>query len=158
MLTDLRRTALLEVVQKGEAHCSQVYSARKEEALNEIQLILGQFPVVAFVRDQSATPHCKGSEVLLGHLLQMKIKFKQVNLTEIAHLIEWLQVYSGHYHFPQLYVNKKFVGTLEIVVDLIKGEQFLSLIPVQCIKTNAMDRINMALKKSTVMVFMKGTP
>ena len=60
----------------------------------------------------------------------MKIKFKQVNLTEIAHLIEWLQVYSGHYHFPQLYVNKKFVGTLEIVVDLIKGEQFLSLIPV----------------------------
>ena len=67
MLTDLRRTALLEVVQKGEAHCSQVYSARKEEALNEIQLILGQFPVVAFVRDQSATPHCKGSEVLLGH-------------------------------------------------------------------------------------------
>jgi glutaredoxin-related protein len=55
-------------------------------------------------------------------------------------------------------VNGKFIGGSEMVIDLIESDEFINLIPSECIKTNAMERIKISLGKSAVVVFMKGSP
>ncbi len=45
-----------------------------------------------------------------------------------------------------------------MIVDMIESEEFLSLIPQEAIKTNALERIKLALAKSLIVVFLKGTP
>jgi len=45
-----------------------------------------------------------------------------------------------------------------MVVELIENDEFLGMIPTECIRTNALERIKNSLQKSLVVVFMKGTP
>ncbi len=45
-----------------------------------------------------------------------------------------------------------------MVIDLIESDEFINMIPSECIKTNALERIKLTLSKSPVVVFMKGSP
>ena len=40
---------------------------------------------------------------------------------------------------------------------LIEDEVFMKLVPNDCIRTNAIERIKNALSKSIVVIFLKGT-
>jgi glutaredoxin-related protein len=55
-------------------------------------------------------------------------------------------------------VNGKFVGSAEIVIDMIESEEFINIVPQECIKTNALERIKGAMRASPVVLFMKGSP
>ena len=50
------------------------------------------------------------------------------------------------------------MGGSEMIIDMIETEEFLSVIPQEAIKTNALERIKGALAKSIVVIFLKGTP
>lgn len=41
---------------------------------------------------------------------------------------------------------------------MIENDEFLGIIPSECIKTNPLERIKTALDRSLVVVFIKGTP
>ena len=43
------------------------------------------------------------------------------------------------------------------MMEMISSESFMDLVPNECIRTNAIDRISKALTKSIVVVFLKGT-
>ena len=45
-----------------------------------------------------------------------------------------------------------------MIIDLIESDEFINMIPSECIKTNALERIKLTLNKSAVVVFMKGSP
>jgi glutaredoxin-related protein len=45
-----------------------------------------------------------------------------------------------------------------MIIDLIESDEFINMIPAECIKTNALERIKLTLSKSAVVVFMKGSP
>lgn len=45
-----------------------------------------------------------------------------------------------------------------MIIDMIESEEFLQIIPAECIKTNALERIKIAMSKSLVVIFMKGSP
>jgi glutaredoxin-related protein len=55
-------------------------------------------------------------------------------------------------------VNSKFVGGSEMVIDMIENDEFINMIPQECIKTNALERIKLSLSRTAVVVFMKGSP
>ncbi len=55
-------------------------------------------------------------------------------------------------------MNAKFVGGSEMVIDMIENDEFINMIPQECIKTNALERIKLSLSRSAVVVFMKGSP
>ena len=88
----------------------------------------------------------------------MEVKFGHIDILSNPKLKEWLKFYSNWPTFPQCYVNSKFIGGCEMVIELIESEEFLTIIPQECIKTNALERIKIAMAKSIVVVFMKGTP
>ena len=41
--------------------------------------------------------------------------------------------------------------------ELIETDDFMVMVPSECIRTNAIERINKALNKSLVVLFMKGS-
>ena len=45
-----------------------------------------------------------------------------------------------------------------MIIDLIESDEFINMIPAECIKTNALERIKLSLSKSAVVIFMKGSP
>ena len=57
-----------------------------------------------------------------------------------------------------MYINGQFIGGTEIVLQHVEDDELLSMIPGDCIKTNSLEKINVAMKKSPVVLFMKGTP
>ena len=69
----------------------------------------------------------------------------------------WIEHYSKWPSFPQLYIDKKFIGGVEIVIRLIEDDVFMNMVPSECIRTNAIERIGKALSKSIVVMFIKGT-
>lgn len=88
----------------------------------------------------------------------MEVKYRPVNILADVRLKQWLKHYSNWPTFPQVYVNGKFMGGSEMIIDMIESEEFLSLIPQEAIKTNALERIKLALAKSMIVLFLKGTP
>ena len=88
----------------------------------------------------------------------MEVKFRHFDILQDERIKEWLKFYSNWPSFPQVFVKGKFVGGTEMVVDLIESDEFLAMIPTECIRTNALERIKNMLQKSIVVVFMKGSP
>ena len=43
------------------------------------------------------------------------------------------------------------------MLQLIEQDDFMAMVPTECIRTNAIERINKALGKSVVTIFIKGT-
>ena len=88
----------------------------------------------------------------------MEVKFKSYNILTDDNLKEWLKFYSNWPSFPQVYINQKFVGGTEVILELVDTDHFLELVPTECIKANALERIKTAMNQGTVVIFMKGTP
>ena len=70
---------------------------------------------------------------------------------------EWLKVFANWPSFPMIFIDGKLVGSTEIVFDLVEKDEFLELIPSECIKANSLERIKMTIEKSVVVLFIKGT-
>ena len=70
---------------------------------------------------------------------------------------DYLKCFSNWPSFPQCYINQKFIGGTEIILELVEQDEFIQLVPQGCIKENAMSQISGAMAQSLVVLFMKGT-
>lgn len=94
---------------------------------------------------------------MVEQLDNLEIKYKSFDILFNQKLKEWLKYFANWPSFPQLYIYGKFIGGTEIMLQLIEQDDFMAMIPSECIRTNAIERINTALSKSVVVVFIKGT-
>ena len=72
--------------------------------------------------------------------------------------MEWLKQYSNWPSFPQIYIQQKFIGGTEIVLKMIERDEFMTLVPPECIRENALEKFQNSLKQNVVVLFLKGTP
>lgn len=94
---------------------------------------------------------------MVDQLDTLEIKYKSFDILFNQKLKEWLKYFANWPSFPQLYIYGKFIGGTEIMLQLIEQDDFMAMIPTECIRTNAIERINTALSKSVVTIFIKGT-
>ena len=85
------------------------------------------------------------------------MKFRAYDILQDLRLKEWLKFYANWPNFPMTFIGSKFIGGIDIVVDMIENDEFLNLVPTECIKTNTLERIKNALNRSVVVLFMKGS-
>ena len=102
-------------------------------------------------------PACRASKQMIEQLDNLEIKYKSVNILFNQKLKEWLKYFANWPQFPQLYIYGKFIGGTEIMLQLIENDDFMAMIPQECIRTNAIERINKAWSLSVVVIFIKGT-
>ncbi len=153
-----QRSTVLEVVQSYNVHYTHAFLEEKKKAFKNIENLLSHMPVTVFMRGTPTQPECKASQILVEYFMKMEIRYRPYDILKDSTIKEWVKQYSQWPTFPQVFVNGKFLGGSEMIIDMIESDEFLSIIPQEAIKTNALERIKGALGKSIVVIFLKGTP
>ena len=100
-----------------------------------------------FIRGAALSPQCKASRQLVEQLDLLEIKYRSYDIMGHNKIKEWLKFYANWPSFPQLYIYGKFIGGTEIMMQMIDNDEFMQMVPTECIRTNAIERINTALAK-----------
>jgi glutaredoxin-related protein len=58
--------------------------------------------------------------------------YKTFNILGDERIRQWLKVYTKWPTFPQLFINSKFVGGIDVLAELISDGEFLDMVPEQC--------------------------
>lgn len=136
-----RSTTILNVLSTYEEHYKRMFESERNKVYFQINQTLKMFPILIYMRGDVSEPKCKSSKALVECLTKMQIKFKTFDVLLDDNLKEWLKFYSNWPTFPQVFIESKFIGGTEIVYDLVEKDEFLQLIPSECIKANALERI-----------------
>ena len=103
----------------------RLFKSERKKAFTEIQNRLAVHPIVVFMRGSQADPKCRSSKILIECFLKMEIGFRDYDVLKDDSLKEWLKHYSNWPSFPQVYINKKFIGGTEIILQLVEKDEFM---------------------------------
>jgi glutaredoxin-related protein len=149
---------LNEEIEKLNVYYKTTLQNEKERVFNEIEVILGSFPMVCFIKGTPTEPKCKFTRRLLGYINKYDLIFKHVNIFDEPRIRQWLKVYSDWQTYPQVYINKEFVGGIDIVDELVEGDEFLDMVPKECKKLPPIEIFEMMLESFEVVILIEGTP
>lgn len=95
--------------------------AETASAKEIIEAILLKGKVVLFMKGTPTTPQCGFSNYAVQVLNHYKVKnFYFYNILEDPFLREELKNYSDWPTYPQLYINKEFIGGADILAEMHK--------------------------------------
>ena len=89
---------------------------------------LDSAPVVLFMKGTPDFPQCGFSAQTAGALRAVNAQYRHVNIFEEPELREALKAYSNWPTYPQLYVKGELVGGCDIVVEMYRTGELLSLL------------------------------
>ena len=88
-------------------------------------------------------------------LRENNIIFSYFNILADEEVRQGLKSFSNWPTYPQLYINGKLVGGLDIVNELVEDSSLDDMVP-ETAKLN--NRLTKLINNAKVMLFMKGTP
>jgi len=140
-------------------------SEKKEETIEELNAriakLISAAPIMLFMKGSPEEPKCKFSRATVEILKQQNVtKYGYFNILNDPAVRAQIKVYSNWKTFPQLYINNKLIGGLDIIKEKIEDGEFDDLLPKNV--KNEKDSLNAKLERlvnqKKVMLFMKGTP
>jgi monothiol glutaredoxin len=106
--------------------------AADPELRQKVEEIIGQNPVLLFMKGTPQTPQCGFSMRLVGVLEQLGVEYGAVDVLPIlAPLREVTGEISDWQTFPQLYVNGELVGGCDIVEEMFDSGELAQLVDVE---------------------------
>jgi len=112
-------------------------------------------PIMLFMKGTPSSPQCGFSNQIVEVLNNHKIKFHSFNILTDEEVRQGLKEYSNWPSFPQLYVDGKLIGGLDIVKEMAEEGELMKIIPKE---KDLNSRLSELLNQSPVMVFIKGSP
>ena len=85
-------------------------------------------PVVLYMKGSPDFPQCGFSGQVVQILGACKAKYITVNIFEDPELREALKDYSNWPTYPQLYIKGELVGGCDIIIDLYKKGELVTLL------------------------------
>lgn len=110
--------------------------------------------MVLFIKGTRAEPKCKFTRRLMG--LLEGYSFKTFNILENERIRQWTKFYSEWPTFPQVFINSKFVGGIDVVSELIEEGEFDEMIPEECKKVSSASKIDDYLNSVSVLALIQG--
>jgi glutaredoxin-related protein len=151
--------SLDQEIEKQNEYYKIGLAAEKERVFKEIEVILGSAPLVAFIKGTPTEPKCKFTKRLLAHFSKLEIAvFKSFNILEDPRIRQWLKVYSNWQTYPQIYINKEFIGGIDVIDELVENDEFLDVVPKECKKQPPIDIFENMLDSFDLVVLIQGTP
>mmetsp|Transcript_18228 Transcript_18228/g.20401 ORF Transcript_18228/g.20401 Transcript_18228/m.20401 type:complete len:444 (+) Transcript_18228:1-1332(+) len=149
--------ALNVEIEKLNDYYKTALEGEKERVFKEIDIILSSAPMVCFIKGSPTEPKCKFTRRLLAHTNKFEITFKHFNILEDQRIRQWLKVYSGWKTFPQVFVNKEFIGGIDVIDGLVEEDEFLDSIPKECKKLPPIEVFDQMLTSFDVVILIEGT-
>mmetsp|Transcript_1227 Transcript_1227/g.1445 ORF Transcript_1227/g.1445 Transcript_1227/m.1445 type:complete len:328 (-) Transcript_1227:543-1526(-) len=116
--------------------------------------LLNSAPVMLFMKGNPGEPRCGFSAKIVGILEKEGISFKSFDILTNEDVRQGLKKYSNWPTYPQLYVNGKLVGGLDIVQDMAEDGDLADQLGIESLN----ERLKKLIESSPVMLFMKGNP
>ena len=86
-----------------------------------------------FIKGTLDQPKCKFTRRLVEMLKPYNYRnIKTLNILENERIRQWLKFYSKWPTFPQVYINQKFVGGIDVIAELEEDKEFDAMVPEQC--------------------------
>jgi Grx4 family monothiol glutaredoxin len=149
---------LNEEIEKQNEYYRSVLNSERERVFKEIKLILASAPLVVFIKGTPTEPKCKFTRRLLAHFTNLELTFKSFNILEDERIRQWLKVYSNWQTYPQIYINKEFVGGIDVLDQLIEDGEFMDMVPKECKKLPPVEVFEEMLSSFDVVVLIEGLP
>lgn len=132
------------------------FEAEKTKMFAKIEEILRTYPLVIFIKGTPTTPKCGFSEQLLDQLRELRIKFHHFDILSDENIRNWLRHYANWITYPQVYIEGKLVGGLDVVKDLIKSGEFQKKIEPLNIKDSPEGLADKIISSSAVVALIEG--
>mgnify|MGYP001119057838 FL=1 len=94
-----------------------------------LRQLVNQAPVMLFMKGSPSAPQCGFSNKIVAILRENGIRFSTFNILSDEEVRQGLKEFSKWPTYPQLYVDGKLVGGLDIVKELVEEGELLPMIP-----------------------------
>lgn len=156
--SDITAPNLLKLVRSLPAESTENKEELRQANLNQrIQALIESAPIMVFMKGAKAEPRCKFSKKLMKMFLDIGLtNFNTFNVLEDEDVRQGIKTYSNWKTFPQVYVDGNLIGGVDIVEEMIDGDEFQELIEPHM--ETIEDKLKRLINKDRVMLFMKGDP
>ena len=153
----VRAEQLTEIVEKENKFYDGWYDLEKKKAFRDIEAHVATYPFFIFVKGSKEEPKCKFTRRLVEMLGKEEYDYRTFNILKDQRIRQWLKVYSNWPTFPQLFINQKFVGGIDVVTELIEGEEFDEMVPVSCKPLPPAEKFKQLLQQTKIVLILSGT-
>jgi len=133
-----------------------------EQALKQrLDALIRTDTVMLFLKGTPTAPRCGFSRQAIELLNEHKVPFGSFDILSDEEVRQGLKKYSNWPTYPQIYVNGELQGGLDILKEMAEEGSLLEqwgLESTSSATTTLEDRLNQLVRRSDVMVFMKGLP
>jgi Grx4 family monothiol glutaredoxin len=147
---------LSKKVSTHSAHLPKPAAPPQEDINSKLTKLTNLAPVMLFMKGTSEAPQCGFSSKIVNILKETGVKFSSFNILGDEQVRQGLKTFSNWPTFPQLYVNGKFIGGLDIVKEMKENGDLEQILPKE--EEGLQARLGKLVASAPVMLFMKGNP
>ena len=103
-----------------------------ETALETIKRQISENPILLYMKGSPQAPQCGFSAKTIECMVGCGQRFAYVDILSNPEIRATLPSYAEWPTFPQLFINQEFVGGIDVVTELIEGEEFDEIVPESC--------------------------
>eukprot|EP01104_Vermistella_antarctica_P013398 TRINITY_DN4042_c0_g1_i1.p1 TRINITY_DN4042_c0_g1~~TRINITY_DN4042_c0_g1_i1.p1 ORF type:complete len:380 (-),score=102.39 TRINITY_DN4042_c0_g1_i1:164-1210(-) len=104
-------------------------ASAKEPIEKRLTALTNQAPVMLFMKGDPTTPKCGFSSKMIALLNDNGVTFSTFDILSDNDVRQGLKTFSNWPTFPQLYVEGKLIGGLDIVKEMAEEDELLDVIP-----------------------------
>lgn len=115
-------------------------------------------PVMLFMKGSPSDPKCKFSRATVELLKTVNATYGYFDILTDNDVREGLKKFSNWPTYPQLYVDGKLVGGLDVLKEMAENGELADALPKGSTKSGLDERLKALVNQAPVMLFMKGEP
>jgi len=130
----------------------------KEDLNTRLNNLVKRMPVMLFMKGTPAEPKCGFSKKIVDILNTNNINFGSFDILSDEEVRNGLKTLFNWPTYPQLYVEGKLIGGLDIVKEMDAEGELIPAIPESSRKEDLNSMLKRLINTAPVMLFMKGSP
>jgi len=130
----------------------------KEDLNTRLNNLVKRMPVMLFMKGTPTEPKCGFSKKIVDILNTNNINFGSFDILSDEEVRNGLKTLFNWPTYPQLYVEGKLIGGLDIVKEMDAEGELIPAIPESSRKEDLNSMLKRLINTAPVMLFMKGSP
>ena len=140
------------LVEKFDNFYENEFEKEKKEMFEKIKAILESYPVICFIKGTPQDPFCKFSRKFIELLNSTQIRYKAINIFQDEKIRCYLRLYSNWKTYPQLYINGKIIGGVDVLTELLEKGKFMEMVPKEVTIETLSNSIKEIISKNKIAI------
>ena len=102
----------------------------KPEVQERIENLISQNKIFVFMKGTKLMPQCGFSNNVVQIINSLGVPFETINVLDEPDIREGIKEYSQWPTIPQVYINGKFVGGSDIMIELYQTNELQQMVEV----------------------------